>query len=71
MATLTSGASSIITDEDGPNTKPASSVSSRDLSIDTADIAVISYSCRVPGGNSSPSQLWDFLLKKDYASGKI
>ena len=35
------------------------------------DVAIIGYSCRVPGGNNSPSQLWSFLLKKGDASGAM
>lgn len=71
MATPASGVFSFIADEDGPTATPASSVSSGESSLDTTDIAVIGYSCRVPGGNNSPSQLWEFLLKKGDASGEI
>ena len=42
-----------------------------ELSTDTLDIAVIGYACRVAGGNNSPSQLWDFLMRKGDASGPI
>ena len=38
---------------------------------ETDDVAIIGFSCRVPGGNNSPSQLWSFLLKKGDASGDI
>lgn len=71
MATPASGVFSLVADEDGSNATPASSVTSGEPSLATTDIAVIGYSCRVPGGNNSPSQLWDFLLKKGDASGEI
>lgn len=71
MARSTSDTFSLIADEDGPSATPASSVSFEEPSLDTADVAVIGYSCRVPGGNNSPSQLWEFLLKKGDASGEI
>lgn len=45
--------------------------SSPELSSDALDIAVIGYGCRFPGGNNSPSQLWDFLVRKGDASGTI
>lgn len=70
MATPASGIFSSIADEYGSNTTPASSVC-EEPSLDTTDIAVIGYGCRVPGGNNSPSQLWEFLLKKGDASGEI
>lgn len=70
MATPASGIFSSIADEYGSNATPASSVSG-EPSLDTTDIAVVGYGCRVPGGNNSPSQLWEFLLKKGDASGEI
>ena len=38
---------------------------------ETDDVAIIGFSCRVPGGNNSPSQLWSFLLDKGDASGEM
>ncbi|MCJ1263393.1 hypothetical protein MMC22_003263 [Lobaria immixta] len=70
MATPASGIFNSIADEYGSNATPASSVSG-EPSLDTTDIAVVGYGCRVPGGNNSPSQLWEFLLKKGDASGEI
>ncbi|GAP88298.1 putative 6-methylsalicylic acid synthase [Rosellinia necatrix] len=35
------------------------------------DVAIIGMACRVPGGNNSPNQLWDFLLRKGDAAGEI
>jgi 6-methylsalicylic acid synthase len=40
-----------------------------DLSIN--DIAIIGMACRVPGGINSPSELWNFLLRKGDASGDM
>ena len=57
-------------DEEEPNCSPPSSVS-LESSSNVDDIAIIGYGCRVPGGNNSPSQLWEFLLKKGDASGEI
>ncbi|MCJ1466161.1 hypothetical protein MMC07_004780 [Pseudocyphellaria aurata] len=71
MATPATGVFNLIADEDGPTATPASVVSSGGPSLDATDIAVIGYSCRVPGGNNSPSQLWEFLLKKGDASSEI
>lgn len=69
-ATLASGMFSFIADEYGSNTTPASSMSG-ESPLDTTEIAVIGYGCRVPGGNNSLSQLWEFLLKKGDAPGEI
>ena len=38
---------------------------------ETDDVAIVGFSCRVPGGNNSPSDLWAFLLKKGDASGEM
>lgn len=54
MAEVKSGVSTVMADEDGPNTTPTSSVSSGELSIDIADIAVTGYGCRVPDDNNFP-----------------
>ena len=37
----------------------------------TGGVAIIGFSCRVPGGNNSPSDLWSFLLKKGDAPGEL
>ncbi len=50
---------------------PASSVTPGELVSEADDIAIIGLSCRVPGGNDSASQLWDFLLDKGDASGSM
>ena len=42
-----------------------------ELDHESNDVAIIGYSCRVPGGNDSPSQLWSFLLNKGDASGEM
>lgn len=53
------------------DSSPPSSVSVEESYSNPNDIAIIGYGCRVPGGNDSPSQLWDFLLNKGDASGEI
>lgn len=58
-------------EENYSNITSAPPRSPAELSSDATDIAVIGYGCRVPGGNNSPSQLWDFLLRKGDASGTI
>lgn len=50
---------------------PSPPSSDDQTSLTDDDIAVIGYGCRVPGGNNSPPELWDFLLKKGDASGEI
>lgn len=35
------------------------------------DIAIIGMGCRVPGGNNSPSELWDYLIRRGDASGDM
>jgi 6-methylsalicylic acid synthase len=60
-----------VAEEAGHYTTSASSVSPAEPSTHGDAIAVIGYGCRVPGGNNSPSQLWDFLLSKGDASGNI
>lgn len=34
-------------------------------------IAIIGFACRLPGGNHSPSQLWDFLAEGKVASNEV
>ncbi|KAH7629517.1 putative polyketide synthase [Sordaria sp. MPI-SDFR-AT-0083] len=34
-------------------------------------IAIIGFACRLPGGNHSPSMLWDFLSQGKVASNKV
>ncbi|ATY62880.1 Beta-ketoacyl synthase [Cordyceps militaris] len=34
-------------------------------------IAIIGFSCRLPGGNSNPRKLWDFLERGGIASNKV
>ncbi|KAK3348484.1 putative polyketide synthase [Neurospora tetraspora] len=34
-------------------------------------IAIIGFACRLPGGNHSPSKLWDFLEQGKVASNKV
>lgn len=34
-------------------------------------IAIIGLSCRLPGGNSNPRKLWDFLERGGIASNKV
>lgn len=48
-----------------------SSMSANELDLEEDDVAIIGFSCRVPGGNDSPSQLWSFLMEKGDASGEI
>ncbi|MCJ1241087.1 hypothetical protein MMC14_009091 [Varicellaria rhodocarpa] len=62
---------SLATEGDYSTVTPASPISPTEQLIDVTDVAVIGFGCRVPGGNNSPSQLWDFLLKKGDASGII
>ena len=70
MATPASEVFSLVADDDGSTTM-TSFVSPGEPTSDVNDIAVIGYSCRVPGGNNSPSQLWDYILNKGDASGDI
>ena len=35
------------------------------------EVAIIGYSCRVPGNVNSPSELWSFLLSKGDGSGEM
>lgn len=58
-------------EESHSNITSALPCSPAELSSDATDVAVIGYGCRVPGGNNSPSQLWDFLMSKGDASGAI
>lgn len=58
-------------EEEYSNITSAVPLSPPELSSDAVDIAVIGYGCRVPGDNNSPSQLWDFLMRKGDASGTI
>ncbi|RMZ77839.1 hypothetical protein DV737_g4178, partial [Chaetothyriales sp. CBS 132003] len=57
--------------DDGQTSGSVSSVSPAEQSVNSNDIAIIGYGCRVPGGNNSPSQLWDFLLQRGDASGEM
>ena len=34
-------------------------------------IAIVGFACRLPGGNSSPQKLWDFLERGDIASSVV
>jgi 6-methylsalicylic acid synthase len=34
-------------------------------------VAVVGISCRTAGGNDTPEKLWNFLLRKEHASGEI
>ncbi|KAK3400724.1 hypothetical protein B0T20DRAFT_390600 [Sordaria brevicollis] len=34
-------------------------------------VAIIGFACRLPGGNHSPSQLWDFLAEGKVAPNKV
>lgn len=34
-------------------------------------VAIVGFSCRLPGGNSSPTKLWDFLEQGKVASNKV
>ncbi|RYP24614.1 hypothetical protein DL765_000440 [Monosporascus sp. GIB2] len=34
-------------------------------------VAIIGYACRLPGGNSSPEKLWEFLERGGVASSKV
>ncbi|OQE88936.1 hypothetical protein PENNAL_c0015G05170 [Penicillium nalgiovense] len=34
-------------------------------------VAVVGFACRLPGGNHSPSKLWDFLERGDVASNQV
>lgn len=34
-------------------------------------VAIVGFACRLPGGNSSPQKLWDFLRKGDVASSAV
>lgn len=58
-------------DENETNTSLPSSISVEETIPNDYDVAVIGYGCRVPGGNNTPSELWEFLLKKGDASGNI
>jgi len=74
--TTSCGASAVFTPNDQGTTTPASPPSSispaeSDLNSETDDIAIIGYSCRVPGKNDSPAQLWSYLLAKGDASGEM
>ncbi|KAK6008858.1 hypothetical protein QM012_000761 [Aureobasidium pullulans] len=35
------------------------------------DIAIVGMGCRVPGGNNSPAELWDYLMGSKEASGDM
>lgn len=58
-------------EEDHSNITSALPSSPAEPSSYATDVAVIGYGCRVPGGNNSSSQLWDFLMSKGDASGAI
>ncbi|TAQ84220.1 hypothetical protein B7494_g7457 [Chlorociboria aeruginascens] len=58
-------------DDEDTHPTSASSVSPSEPYPNHNDIAVIGYACRAPGGNDSPAELWEFLLKKGDASGDI
>lgn len=34
-------------------------------------VAIVGFSCRLPGGNNSPEKLWEFLERGDVASSKV
>lgn len=34
-------------------------------------VAVVGFACRLPGGNDSPSKLWEFLERGEVASNKV
>ena len=59
------------TPEKSTEERSTTSVSPPESEILMNDVAIIGYSCRVPGGNNSPSQLWTFLLEKGDASGAM
>lgn len=42
-----------------------------DIEVNSNEVAIIGFGCRVPGNISSPSQLWSFLMNKGDASGEI
>ncbi len=58
-------------EENMSNISSAASISPVELSSDVTDVAIVGYACRVPGGNDSPAQLWEFLMSKGDASGTI
>ena len=66
-----SSTSTLSTDGDDVHTSLPSSISEGKTLLNDNDIAVVGYGCRVPGGNNTPSQLWDFIMKKGDASGDI
>lgn len=42
-----------------------------DTETESNEIAIIGYSCRVPGNVNSPSELWSFLLSRGDGSGEM
>jgi len=34
-------------------------------------VAIVGFACRLPGGNNSPTKLWDFLEQGKVASNKV
>lgn len=34
-------------------------------------VAIVGFACRLPGGNNSPSKLWEFLERGDIASREV
>lgn len=34
-------------------------------------MAIVGFACRLPGGNSTPQKLWDFLERGDVASSAV
>lgn len=73
-ATSTTGLSRFFNsnvEDNNSNITSALPSSPAELSSNATDVAVIGYGFRVPGGNNSSSQLWDFLMSKGDASGVI
>ena len=59
---------------DGRSVTPMSippTASPPDTENESDEVAIIGYSCRVPGNVNSPSELWSFLLSKGDGSGEM
>nr|POE79483.1 fumagillin dodecapentaenoate synthase [Quercus suber] len=41
------------------------------MDLSKEPIAIVGFACRLPGGNSNPQKLWDFLERGDVASNKV
>ncbi|KAF4636551.1 hypothetical protein G7Y89_g1535 [Cudoniella acicularis] len=62
---------SSVSDEQETTSTSKTSISYDENDFRDNDIAIIGTACRVPGGNNSPSQLWDYLLRKGDACGDV